>query len=109
MHILFDEASRHLKTSFYFIGNSLSSQDLEELVDIHDMERDSCLKKRHVGISTYALEARYPGYWEEIPQMRVDGCKVQLQKRIGTWRIDILEEVVSAVTVHSCIFLEHRY
>lgn len=38
-----------------------------------------------VGILTpYAVEARYPGYWEEITEHEVDDA-IQLAEKIVTW------------------------
>ena len=70
---------------FYKVDFPLT-HDLEELVDIHDRNGIPLPKEMlDVGILTpYAVEARYPGYWEEITEHEVDDA-IQLAEKIVTW------------------------
>lgn len=70
---------------FYKVDFPLT-HDLEELVDIFDKNGISIPKEiLDVGILTpYAVEARYPGYWDEITEHDVDDA-LQLAEKIVTW------------------------
>lgn len=62
------------------------THDLDELVDILE-NADIHLPPdmTDVGVLTpYAIETRYPGYWEEITEQDVDEA-IKLAKRVLTW------------------------
>ncbi|HQU32527.1 MAG: HEPN domain-containing protein [Planctomycetia bacterium] len=70
---------------FYKVDFPLT-HDLEELVDILDKNGISIPKEiLDAGILTpYAVEARYPGYWDEITEHDVDDA-LQLAEKIVIW------------------------
>lgn len=70
---------------FYKVDFPLT-HDLEELVDILDRNGIPLPKEiLDVGILTpYAVESRYPGYWDEITEHEVDNA-LQLAEKIATW------------------------